>query len=628
MDYTGIEFKAGLECHQQLDTKKLFCRCPSVLSEEKADGAIKRYLRPFASELGEFDAAAIEQFERGYSYTYEYYNDSNCEIELDEAPPKDAEKEALKTVLEISLMTNAKILKKIFVMRKLVIDGSNTSGFQRTALVALDGKIKLKNKELGVQTIVLEEDSARPIKKEKNEIIFRTDRLGIPLIELATEPALHTPEEVKEAALAIGKLFRLTGKAKRGLGTIRQDINVSIKDGTRVEIKGVQELEMIDEYVRREILRQQKLLEIKEELKKRGANENDLHALPADVSAIFSDTQCTFIKNAKESAVLAVNLKKFKGILGKELQPNRRFGTELSDYVKARAGVSGIIHSDELPAYGITEKDVEEIKKSLSCRENDAFAFVVSPKQKAVKAIQTVLERCAVALQKVPAETRNALEGGNTEYSRPLSGSARMYPETDLAPIELSEKQIKEIKKDLPLTEEKRAELYTKKFGLSQKLAEQMKLNNFARFFEKLVKKGYDPKKTATVLLDGLTHVKRMGGDTVVLTEQMLEEFFAKRVSGEIKREIYAEILLAWAKNPSKSLDEILKEKMVLTASRSEIVETIKRIVKQNDNLIKEKGINAMGALMGDTMKELKGKARGAEVNKILQEELKKAIKA
>lgn len=627
MGYLGVEFKAGLECHQQLDTKKLFCRCPAILREEAAHGTVKRFLRPSASEVGEFDAAALEQFQRGHSYFYEYHNDTNCEIELDEAPPKEIEPQALKTILEVALMTNAKVLKKIFVMRKLVIDGSNTSGFQRTALVALGGKIKMKNKDLGIQTIVLEEDSARPIRKNGNEISYRLDRLGIPLIELATEPELHTPEEVKEAALAIGKLFRLTGKAKRGLGTIRQDINVSIKDGTRIEIKGVQDLEGIDEYVRREIGRQKALLEIKEELNKRGAAENDLEEKPVDITGVFSDTKCGFIKNAKQSAVLAVRLKKFKKILGTELQPGRRFGTELSDYVKARSGAKGIIHSDELPAYGISEKELAKAQNILSCGQNDAFVFVVAEKEKAEKAIQTVLSRCIAALRHVPAETRNALEGGNTEYSRPLSGSARMYPETDLAPIEIPQKELAEIKKGLPLNEEQRFLLYTKKFGLSEKLAKQMKLNNFARFFEELAKAGFDPTTTATVLLDGLKHIKRTGADTNSISNEMLKEFFNRLKMGEIKREIYMDVLAGWAKNPQKTLSAILFEHNISSAGRKEIEKTIKEIVEKNKKLIKENGTHATAALMGEAMQKLKGHARGKEVSEILAKELQKAVK-
>lgn len=627
MDYAGIGFKAGLEVHQQLDTGKLFCRCQPVLLNNEPDSTIKRYLRPTASEMGEFDPAALEQYQKGHHYCYESFNDFSCEIELDEAPPKEADKEALKTVIEIALITNSKILEKNFVMRKLVIDGSNTSGFQRTVLISMGGKIKLKYKALGIQTIVLEEDSARFNRQDKNEVVYRTDRLGIPLIELATEPELFTPEEVKEAALAIGNIFRRTGKAKRGLGTIRQDLNVSIRGGTRVEIKGTQNLLEIDEFAKREAQRQLNLLEIKEELKKRGAKESDLNETPVDVTTVFENTECKFIKNAKESTVLAVKLKKFEGILGKELQQNRRFGTELADYVKARAGTSGLIHSDELPAYGITKNEVLTVQKELSIQPNDGFALVVAPKEKALKAIEVILQRCITALKEVPAETRNALEGGNTSYSRPLAGAERMYPETDLAPIKISKKEIAQIKKDLPLSAKQRLELYTKEFGLSTALANKMKLNNFARFFEKLVKQGHDPTKTAVILLEGLKQVKRMGADTSNLSNEMLEEFLLKIKNKEIRKEVHVEMLFAWAKNPQKPLDEILKEKNMVLASKNEVQTIVKEIINKNQKTIQEKKEHALSALMGEAMQQLKGKASGKEISEVLRRQLKDALK-
>ena len=332
IDYKELGLKAGLECHQQLDTGKLFCRCPSILREEKPDFAIRRHLRAVASELGEYDAAALEAQRKELSYIYEGYNDTTCLIEADEEPPKNIEPEALNTILKIALMVGAKVPDALQVMRKTVIDGSNTSGFQRTMLVALGGKIKLKNKTIDVQTIVLEEDAARPMQKGEKEITYRLDRLGVPLIELANAPQLESPEEVKECALAIGNIFRLTGKAKRGLGTIRQDLNVSIARGARVEIKGVQELGKIDEYVKREIQRQMKLLELREEMKRRNIFEEDFwggNAKLAELTEIFRKTESKIIANAfqKEQAVVGVKLGKMRGLLGFELQPNKKFST-------------------------------------------------------------------------------------------------------------------------------------------------------------------------------------------------------------------------------------------------------------------------------------------------------------
>jgi len=316
-------------------------------------------------------------------------------------------------------------------------------------------------------------------------------------------------------------------------------------------------------------------------------------------------------------------VKKFGGILGKELQPNRRFGTELSDYVKARTGLSGIIHSDELPSYGISEKEVNDIKETLQCKKEDAFVFVVGEITEAKKAIKVVLDRCKVALQSVPQETRNALVGGNTQYSRLLSGSSRMYPETDLKAIFVPETKVKELKKDLPLSVEERYKLYTK-WGLSEKITNQMKLNNMAPFFEKLVKKKFEPKIVSVVLLDDLTQIKRMGADPKKLSEKLLEEFFSLRKKGTITREISIEVLFELAKNPQKNITQILKEKAVDTVAESEVEKTIKEIIENNMSLIKEKKELAFSALMGEAMKQLKGNASGEQVSAILRKELKK----
>ncbi|MDO8627360.1 MAG: Glu-tRNA(Gln) amidotransferase GatDE subunit E, partial [Candidatus Diapherotrites archaeon] len=234
-DYKDLGLKAGLECHQQLDTGKLYCHCPGELTEAKPEFLFHRKIRPTPSELGEYDKAALEAFSKNYTYSYESYNALNCLVELDEEPPQSINKKALDTVLEVALLADSSVLDEFQTMRKAIIDGSTVSGFQRTMLVSLGGKIKLLNKEIGIATIMLEEDASRTIAKTENGITYRIDRLGIPLIELATQPELHTPEEVKECALKIGELFRITGKAKRGIGTIRQDVNISIREGTRVE---------------------------------------------------------------------------------------------------------------------------------------------------------------------------------------------------------------------------------------------------------------------------------------------------------------------------------------------------------------------------------------------------------
>jgi glutamyl-tRNA(Gln) amidotransferase subunit E len=238
MDYSAIGLKCGLEVHQQLDTGKLYCRCPSLLREGKPDFVFRRRLRASASEMGEIDRAAAEQSGRGMLFEYNSFKDCCCLVEADEEPPKPTDPQALETVLKISLMCNASVFDELFAMRKIVVDGSNTTGFQRTMLVAENGSLDLGKKKIGIQTIVLEEDACRPVEKTADKVVYSLDRQGIPLIEIATAPEIRSPEEALECALKLGELLRRTCKAKRGLGTIRQDINISIEGGARVEIKG------------------------------------------------------------------------------------------------------------------------------------------------------------------------------------------------------------------------------------------------------------------------------------------------------------------------------------------------------------------------------------------------------
>ncbi len=259
IDYSKIGLKSGLEIHQQLDTKKLFCNCPSVLRKDEPDFEIKRKLHVVAGESGEIDAAVKHEAEKDKEFIYQGYKNNNCLIELDEEPPHEINLEALKIAVQIALILNCRILSLTQIMRKTVIDGSNTSGFQRTVLIGLDGRIETSQGKVRIDSVALEEDAARIIEKKDKESIFRLDRLGIPLIEIATAPDMKTPEQIKETALLIGGILRNL-KIKRGIGTIRQDVNISIKGGERTEIKGFQEPAIMIKTIDNEILRQREII--------------------------------------------------------------------------------------------------------------------------------------------------------------------------------------------------------------------------------------------------------------------------------------------------------------------------------------------------------------------------------
>ncbi|MDH5450786.1 MAG: Glu-tRNA(Gln) amidotransferase subunit GatE, partial [Candidatus Bathyarchaeota archaeon] len=320
IDYSKIGLKAGLEIHQQLDTEtKLFCSCKPQLFKEEPEITFLRRLRPTQSELGQVDPAALFEFQKGVRILYEANEETSCLVEMDEEPPHNLDREAVEIALTIAFMMKAKPVDEIHVMRKAVIDGSNTTGFQRTCVVALDGEIDIKGKKIPIQHISLEEDAARKTGENGSIIRYRIDRLGIPLVEIATAPVIYSPQEAEETALVIGRILRAMGKVKRGLGTIRQDLNVSIRDGALIEIKGVQELELVSKIVEYEVQRQLGLLKIRDELKERRAAEKDVKDEFVDVSSFFEQTKCQVIRKAlnQSKRVLAVRLPKFADLLGR-----------------------------------------------------------------------------------------------------------------------------------------------------------------------------------------------------------------------------------------------------------------------------------------------------------------------
>src|SRR5438128_1326815 len=427
MDYRALGLKVGLEIHQQLATHKLFCEDTSDLVDVPGGQRFRRRLRPTQSELGEVDAAAIEEAKRRLSFVYEA-TPNTCLVEADEEPPHSPNPEALDIVLEIALLLNAKAASEVDFMRKIVIDGSNTSGFQRSALVALDGHLETNGKRIGVPTILLEEDAARKLSEAEGEVVYRLDRLGIPLVEIATTPDIETPEEAREVALAFGALLRATRKVMRGIGTIREDLNVSIKGESRIEIKGVQELRLISTFVEKEVERQRMLLEAAAELKRRGIRSitAEVHNLSADFKGTQSKVVATALK--KGGVVLGWSLPGFAGLLKGKLGP------ELAAHARV-AGVAGIFHSDELPAYGITSSEVTAARTALRIGEQDAFVLVAEEGEKARGAIGEMVPRAAAAIEGVPPETREPRPDGTTVYSRPLPAQARMYPDTHRPPI-------------------------------------------------------------------------------------------------------------------------------------------------------------------------------------------------
>jgi len=631
--YEQLGLKVGLELHQQLNTQhKLFCSCPTILRDDEPDIVFKRYLRPTCSELGTIDEAAMLEYEKGKVYVYQAYSDTTCLVEMDEEPPHAINEEALDIALEIALMLKAQVPEVIQVMRKVVIDGSNTTGFQRTAIVALGTSESVIDDPEGpvhIQTICLEEDAARKISETEREVVFRLDRLGIPLIEVSTAPEIKSPEQAQRVALKLGQLFRISGKVKRGIGTIRQDINISLEKGAKVEIKGVQDLELIAKVIELEVQRQVKLLQIKEELEKRGIK--DVESEIVDVTDIFKNTKSKILQQSlqKGHRILAIKLRGFAGLLGFELQPGRRFGTELKDYAVVWGGVKGIFHTDEMPAYGISALEVEELKKRLSCSEQDAVVFVADEEQKAIKALQAIIKRCREALHGIPDETRAANPDGTTRYMRPRPGASRMYPETDVRPIIITEERLKRIACSLPEMPEQKLKKFIEEYGLSKDLAMIMINSYRLDLFEKLVSSfpNIQPTIIATTLEYTWKSLKREGVPLEQIDESKLFDLFKALSEGVIAKEAIPEVLRAMAEKPSTSIMEIIDQLGLKAISLDEVESLIDRIIDENKSLILEKGDKSMKMIMGKVMSVLRGRVDGKTVSDMVKEKLSKVLK-
>lgn len=606
------ELRIGIEIHQRLSTeKKLFCTCRNSVSTQSPCKTIRRRLKAVSSELGRIDPAAVFEAGKEKEFLYYSFEDCTCQVEEDEEPPHEINQEALDAAIEVALLLNAVVLDEVHVMRKTVVDGSSVSGFQRTALVAVNGFIETSKGRVGIPTICVEEESAGIVEKKEGEIVYRLDRQGIPLIEIATSPDLVDGVHAREVAEKIGLLLRSTGRVQRGIGTIRQDLNVSVSGGARVEIKGAQELNMIEKLVENEVLRQKNLLEIKRELSFKKVFGNVFS--PIDFTNDFMETNCFLIRKAIDSGkrVLAIKLSGFKGFLAREIIPGHRFGSELSDYAKAFSGVLGIIHSDEdLRKYCFSEKEVKAIEERLGVGGEDAWVLCAEEKEKAEKALNAVFQRALAAFEGVPKETRRA-EGERSFFMRPLPGSSRMYPETDVVPIRIDENRIKRIRKMLPPSFEERKKNYLK-LGLSEVLAEKMVRSQEFDLFERIVcETNANPTTVAATLLETFVNLRRSGFAVDEIQENELKELFLLFKNGRIVSQAIPEALKALCLE-KKPVLQVIEEKNLWKFDEKELIQIIKEF--------KEKGFLDKNRIFNEAMSKYRLRVEAKDFLELLGE--------
>tara|TARA_B110000014_G_scaffold95096_1_gene65238 strand:+ start:462 stop:2363 length:1902 start_codon:yes stop_codon:yes gene_type:complete len=628
LEIDKIGLKVGLEIHQQLDTKKkLFCNCKSVENTEYT-GKFTRKLRASKSELGKIDPAAL--FESSKSKTMVYYENqnSNCLVEKDEEPPHNLDVKAKEIVLLVSSALNSKIFSEIHVMRKTVIDGSNTSGFQRTMLVAQGGNIEIKGIKVGVQSICLEEDAAKLIKDENDYRFFSLDRLGVPLIEIALEPVSCNPKMVKEIALSLGRLLRVTKKVARGIGTIRQDVNVSIDSGGIVEIKGVQQLEQLEKIIEYEAKRQHGLKLISEKINSISRKEIDQKDDVFLITNLLQNCNSKIIKKSLENGdvIKAIKVGKFAGLFGFEPYSGIRLGKEIGQLVRF-FGIGGVFHSDELPNYGIENNDIQNIRKYLELEEDDAFLIIAGKNPALEHAINSIINRIKDAKNGPLAETRAATSNDETIFLRPRPGPSRMYPETDIPTIKVSKDELEVAKSNIPKSWDESILEIKNKYKLNQQLTEQIFDSEYFDLFEENCNNNKNsPNFIASVLCSTIVNLQRNGLDSSLLKHEEISNTFDLLNSNKISKESVEIIFEQIMSGKAISASEAVKNASIRNMSEDELNKILDMIILNNSDKIQQDGIRSLTSLMGIAMKQVRGQASGNLVNTLLLRKINKLL--
>ena len=659
LDPTALGFMCGLEIHQQLATGKLHSRQPSNLYEdgiEEIEGrwpSAHRRLRAARGEGGRIDIAA--RFEQRRNRSFVYYQSPNAGlIEMDEAPPLEHDAAAVEIAMTMAAMMDAKPVGALQAMRKTVVDGSNTSGFQRTTLIATHGSIQTPSGSVGVDVICLEEDSARKLDTRSTpdgeQVVYTLDRLGVPLVEVATAPDVQTPEHAKETALALGTLLRDTRRVRRGLGSIRQDLNVSIGAGDRVEIKGCQDLDWIPRIIRLEMARQLHFHRLANELRTelgveplpshRDLDDASVEASVAvkvaeqipfqlqDTTSVFTNCESKMVTESLSAGavVLGLSLPGFTGKLGSKTLDNEgaqlpRLGRELASAAKL-AGVKGIFHSDELPAYGITELETAACTSILG----DCFVLCVAPKWQAELALEGVHSRACRAYHRIPQEVRNVVirkgapEDGTTTAMRPLPGGARMYPETDIPTTPIASEFWTSIKANLPPSREERFARLSSS-GLSDNQIAALVTGELDDYFMDGIsgELALPSKAWASALLDHGTEKVNALAAAIHLRESgtITREGVGPLVNDADTDDI--PILLAWMTSEAAS-------RGFEPADTGAVDAAVAAVLVERADFVAERGMEALGPLMGVVMGKLGGAADGKAVSAALKEQIQRLL--
>jgi glutamyl-tRNA(Gln) amidotransferase subunit E len=624
-DFEKLGFRCGLEIHQQLDTeKKLFCHCPVGLREDPPDAIILRHMRPTLSELGEYDGTALMEFKTRKNVIYQLIKGSTCTYEMDDTPPFNLNQQALDIALEIAMLLNCNIVDEIHISRKQYLDGSIPTGFQRTTVVGVEGWIPYKGRKIRITHICLEEDACREISDDGHTITFKADRLSTPLVEVITYHDMKTPQEAQEVNEELGRLLKASGKVRRGIGSVRQDVNVSIDGGTRVEIKGVMKTGYVHDLTYIEALRQKALLDIRAELQARGVMRKSLVIAKHDVSSELVSTESPVLREALSggSVIKCAKIEGFAGLLMKQLQPGRTFADEIAGRIRVIACLDkmpNIFHSDDIDGSELTEDEWARIKAISSCKLTDAVVVVWGMDADVETALDEIKFRALEAIRGIPNETRQDIGGGVTDFERILPGPDRMYPDTDLPPLAVSEERLERVRQHRPERSYEKEERW-RRLGVGDQIIRPLVISDKAEVFDRIISgTKADPNLVGRILTQSLKHMRRKKLPIDNVSDDSLFELFTHYDDGRFCREAIP-LLLNSLCNPGegKTVSQILDDNDFAQIPDSDIQNIVNQEIANAEDMSLDRR-QRVGYLMGHIMSRLRGRAPGKKVRHLLE---------
>ena len=629
-DYATIGLKGGLEVHQQLLTeRKLFCRCPAGYYSDEYDAEVLRHMRPTLSELGEYDGTALMEKKTNKNIHYRIHQDTVCTYEFDDTPPFFPDEKALDISLEISLLLNLNMVGEMHIARKQYLDGSIPTGFQRTAILGVGGWFPYKDRKIGVRQLSVEEDSCREVSDIGHDRVLLTDRLGMPLVEIVTEPDMRTPQEIAEVCQIIRLLCRSTGKVRTGYGAAREDVNVSVRGGTRVEIKGVPQISRIPLLVYNEAMRQCSLLHIRDLLKQRGITPETFQWTSHDVTRAVAKTHYQPIREALEQGyrVKCVVLKGFAGLLNHTTQEQTTFAKEFSDRVRVIACLTelpNIVHSDTASDL-LAVRDWKVLRKHTRAGDSDASILVWGNEEDTQTACNEIAIRAREATQGIPNDTRQALKDGTNGFERVLPGAQRMYPDTDLPPMAIEEARLQGIRAQLPVLIWDRQDEYHR-MHLPEDVIEPLCISPRVVLFERLVGElNADPTFAAVILVQRFKALRREGLNPDELSDDEIYEVFKAHADGTLAREGVIDVLTRVLEKRSKMGGGNAQVQLVLQAVQGQPVNDrdlktgIEELIENTDDSRFATTQKKYRYLMGRLMREFRGRVDGKRVAEMLE---------